>query len=31
VKKLGGNDSNVLPTTRRSCVMKMHLLTRHCL
>jgi len=31
VKKLGGKDWNVLPTTHGSCIMMMHLLTRHCM
>jgi hypothetical protein len=31
VKKLGGNDLNFFPTTHVSCIMTMHLLTRHCL
>jgi hypothetical protein len=31
VKKLHGNDPNFLPTTQRSCITTMHLLTRHCL
>ena len=30
VEKLGGNDPNVLPETRGSCITTMHLLTRHC-
>ena len=30
VKKLDGNDPNVLPTTHGSCITTMHLLTRHC-
>ena len=31
VKKLDGNDSNVLPTTHGSCITTMHLLTLKCL
>jgi len=31
VKKLDGNNPNVLPTTHGSCITTMHLLTRHCL
>jgi len=31
VKKLDGNDPNFLPTTHGSCIMTMHLLSRHCL
>jgi len=31
VKKLDRNDLNFLPTTHGSCIMTMHLLTRHCL
>jgi len=31
VKKLDGNNPNFLPTTHGSCIMRMHLLTRHCL
>jgi len=31
VKKLDGNDQNILPTTHGSCITTKHLLTRHCL
>jgi len=31
VKKLDGNDPNLLPATHGSCITTMHLLTRHCL
>ena len=31
LRKKDGNDRNVLPTTHGSCIMMMHLLTRHCL
>jgi len=31
VKKLDGNDPNVLPATHGACIMTMHLLTWHCL
>ena len=31
VKKLDGNDPKLLPTTHRSWITTMHLLTRHCL
>jgi len=31
VKKLDGNDPNILPPTHGPCIMTMHLFTRHCL
>jgi len=31
VKKLEGNDPNFLPTTHRSWITTMHLLTQYCL
>ena len=30
-EKLVGNNPNFLPTTNGSCIMTMHLFTRHCL
>jgi len=31
LREKDGNDPNFLPTTHGSCIMTMHLLTRHCL